>query len=307
MVEQEHALVERPKVYADLQARPHFMQSLDQRNHSLAKVLTDYHFATKVPCGLSDCHTPHLTGFLVRTTSGVETAIGHVCGRKIFGDEVWSAAQAKYTRDRRRLDLLSRASEIQAQAHSIDQAVESVMADQFGVRWVRDVREAISKILGEGLCSTLRSYQKRGSLEVSQARERSAAEIDRLAEASKRPREAFRLETVIVGRLQSAEWLTFEFSKTLRDELQTEVKDFARINPDSLPTPALAQRLKKFDGWEKRISDARAAARSAVEFLDPENLNLLVLWIPERMMSRRQALHDWINSSAHRSLLRRHA
>lgn len=301
--EQADAIVERPKTYADLQARPDFHPSLDQRAHALDRVLSDYHFPNNVPCGLSTCHRAHQTGFLVRTRSGLETAIGHICGRNIFGEEVWDLAAAKYVRERKRLDLLARAQEIQSSASSIDQAVEAVMADRFGVRWVRDVRQAFTTLLGDGLCDDLRIAHKRRSLDVTQARERSAADMDRLAEANKRHREAFRTETIVVGHLSSAEWLAFEFTRTLRDELQAELKDFLGVNPALLPTPSLRQRLKKFDGWEKRISDARAAARTAVEFLDEGNLGLLVWWIPDRLEARRQTLRLWIGSAAHTALL----
>ena len=297
------ALVERPKVYAELQARPDFRGSLDPHSHVLQRVLTDYHFPAKVPCGLSSCHTPHLTGFLVRTTGGLETAIGHVCGRKIFGEEVWDLAAAKYERQRKRLDLLNRAQFIQSSAATIRQAIEGAMGDRFGVRWVRDVRRAFQSILGEGLCDSLGADQKRGQLEVTQVRERSAAEMDRLADLWKRPREHFRNETYPVGRLQSAAWISFEFSKALRDELQTPLDEFSKLNPTDLPTPTLRQRLKPFDGWEKKVADASAAARTAVEFLDENNLRLLVLWIPDQMSGRRQALQQWIGSAAHLMLL----
>lgn len=299
LIAQSDVLVERPKVYADLEIRSDFRKSLDPSAHKLSLVLSDYHFAKSVPCGLSQCHTAHQTGFLVRTTTGLETAIGHVCGKKIFGEEVWDIASQKYRRERERLDLLARAREIQSSAPAVQQAVEALMGSQFGVRWVRDVRKTISSLLGEDLFGNLGTAHRRGQLAVTQVRKRSDAEMDHMAEASKRPRESFRSETVVIGHLQSTEWVAFEFTKHLRDELQTPMQDFALIAPDAMATSDLRKSVKVFDGWEKRLSDAEAAAASARGFLASDNLTLLALWIPDRNLVRRRALQEWIDSGAH--------
>lgn len=302
LISQSDVLVERPKVYADLEIRPDFRSSLDPAAHKLALVLSDYRFAKKVPCGLSQCHTAHQTGFLVRTTTGLETAIGHVCGRKIFGEEVWDIASQKYRRDVERRNLLTRAHDIQSSAPAVRQAIEALMGSQFGVRWVRDVRKAISDLVGETLFGNLSTAHRRGQLEVTQIRKRSDAEMDRMAEASGRHRESFRSETVVVGHLRSTEWVVFEFGKHLREELQTPMQDFARINPETLETPELRKGVKVFDGWEKRLTDAEAAAASTRGFLDSDNLKLLALWIPDRNIAQRRALQEWIGSDAHARL-----
>lgn len=72
---------------SDLAQRPRYRPSLDPKQSKLVEVLAPYHFDEPYPCGLSSCHTPHKTGYLVVTGDNRETNIGGVCGKHIFGDE----------------------------------------------------------------------------------------------------------------------------------------------------------------------------------------------------------------------------
>lgn len=66
-------------------SRPGFDGDLNPKNHKLDTIIGNYYFGDKVPCGLSSCHTPHSKGYLVSTSSGLETNIGKDCGKKYFG------------------------------------------------------------------------------------------------------------------------------------------------------------------------------------------------------------------------------
>src|SRR6266850_2429143 len=78
------SLIDRPKTYEELAARPRFEAVLNQTQHQLKQVLSHYDFEKLCRCGLSDCRTAHRDGFLVETTDGLETNVGHVCGKKAF-------------------------------------------------------------------------------------------------------------------------------------------------------------------------------------------------------------------------------
>lgn len=91
--------IPRPKSYDELRARPRFVEVLDKRAHALKAVLTDYRFPKMVRCGLSECRTPHFDGYLVETQDGHETNLGHVCGKRTFG-ESFELARAAFDRAR---------------------------------------------------------------------------------------------------------------------------------------------------------------------------------------------------------------
>src|SRR5688572_33182359 len=66
---------------------PGFDSALDPLQHELKEIIGHYQFGDNIKCGLSNCHTPHMTGYVVATKSGPVTNIGQVCGKKYFGVE----------------------------------------------------------------------------------------------------------------------------------------------------------------------------------------------------------------------------
>jgi hypothetical protein len=48
-------LVQRPQSYEEIEQRPDFSAPLDHKVHALRQVLSDYHFAKEIPCGLKSC------------------------------------------------------------------------------------------------------------------------------------------------------------------------------------------------------------------------------------------------------------
>jgi len=77
----------RVDAWSDVATRPGFIASLDPKKHNLKAIIGSYIFPDPIPCGLSNCHTPHLKGYLVSTEEGMETNIGRVCGKTHFNVE----------------------------------------------------------------------------------------------------------------------------------------------------------------------------------------------------------------------------
>jgi hypothetical protein len=246
--------------------------------------------------GLSDCRTAHRDGFLVETTDGLETNVGHVCGKKAFPDFDLKRAEYKALRERR--DLLDRASAIKSNVTGIRNRIAELDTAQFGSVWVESVRAAVGKVLGSDLFDSLRVAQMRGDLAVRIERERSAAEIKQIIDFNPRQRrEQVRTETITVGYLEPMPWLTFAFKGKLRDGLLGELERFACANHASMATPTLKRAVKALDGYERVVDEACEAAGGAVKFFAPENLAFLVQWVPDRMRSRRQAVAEWAQSA----------
>ncbi len=301
--EQRKRLIDRPQSYQDMQARPAFQAVLDQREHKLSRVLTDYHFAQKCQCGLRSCRTPHKGGFLVETADGLETNIGNVCGRNTFG-ESFLVARATYMRAREREELEQRVRSILAQGGDMARRIHDLETAQYGVPWVRAVRRAFHGLLGADLFEALRVAQKRKDLTVTHARERSAAEIEQIMARNRVPREQVRYVTTTLGVLQEMPWIDFDFTGRLRSGLLEPLTQLGLIDLERAPSPLLKQKVRHFEGWEDTLRAAGEAANSALLMLGRENLALLGLWIPEHMVARRRAVSAWIDSGEHQALLR---
>jgi hypothetical protein len=288
-------LIERPRDYAALVERPNFREVLDREKHKLRRVLSGYSFQAMIPCGLADCRTPHRDGFLVETEDGLETNVGHVCGRKAFGTR-FDVERAAYERTRELQDLRDRAKNLKEQLTPVQHLVREIYKSRFGVEWVEMIKSALYKVLGEDLLSSLEATQRRGEYGVDQARRRTEAEIDRLVNETRRRREDFAFETVRIGSLEPMPWLVFDFKGKLITDLLKRLEDLQFIEVDRLEMPVLRQRVKALDGWELRVREAEDAVQTAHRFLASENIELLSFWIPESRARNRRAVTEWAAS-----------
>jgi hypothetical protein len=295
-------LIERPKSYEELRTRPAFREVLDQKEHELRRVLSDYHFAALTPCGLRDCRKQHRDGFLVETMDGLETNVGHVCGRNTFG-EAFDIASAAHARERKRQDLVKRARSALAEGERVKRRIADLNRGRFGIKWVDSVRRTFRELLGVDLLDSLGAAHVRGELIVTTSRERSNEEIDDIAGRTHQSRERLRYETTAMGTLEPMPWIAFDFHERLRGGLLIPLEHLALLDLDKTPSPKLSAAVKPFDGWETTVAEAEEAAASALRSLSVENLALVVQWIPDHMAARRRALSGWIGSKAHGSLM----
>lgn len=80
--------------WEDVVSRPGFTANVDPKAVKLKSIIGAYSFGTYLPCGLSTCHQPHGTGFLVVIEDGRETNIGRICGKKHFSVEFTQLSRA---------------------------------------------------------------------------------------------------------------------------------------------------------------------------------------------------------------------
>jgi hypothetical protein len=294
-------LIEKPKSYEEMLELPGFQEVLDDKQHQLRDVLSDYDFEKSCPCGLRSCRTAHNMGYLVETTDGLKTNVGNKCGKNAFGENfLIKANENKKLRERQ--DLLARVSEILQSAPVINQRIKTLTNASHGIRWIKQLKTRLADVIGADLVQDLLYAQRRGDLSVSEARERSAAEIEMIAAVTRKPKEQLRFETVSMGRLKNLEWLDYDFRARLAKGIMVPLDELKDIEAAALRTPRLRELIKPFELWERTLDEAERAANTAEAFLDTENLKLLTLWIPDRLSSKRRALLGWIDSKPYNAL-----
>jgi hypothetical protein len=295
LVSEAARLIDRPRDYATLAERPNFREVLDRKAHKLRRVLSGYSFQALVRCGLADCRTPHRDGFLVETDDGLETNVGHVCGRNAFGTK-FDLERAAYERIRELQDLRDRAKQLQAQVTPAVRMVQDLYGSRFGVEWIESIKASLYKVVGGGLLSSLEATERRREYGVNQARRRSEEEINRLVAETRRRRKELIFETTRLGSLEPMPWLVFDFKGKLITEVVKRFQDLQFLDVDGLELPALRQRVKALDGWELRVREAEEAIGTAHRFLTSENIELLSCWIPEAHKRYRTAVGEWASS-----------
>lgn len=125
----------RIESWDDIESRPGFTPLLDPKTIKLKDVLARYIFTFDIPCGLSNCRTPHKRGFLVVATDGRETNLGRVCGKREFGADFQSLSKIFVAAERaqRNREFLW---EVKNKLPTITAEVAAFKAGDYSAGWV---------------------------------------------------------------------------------------------------------------------------------------------------------------------------
>jgi hypothetical protein len=115
--------------------RPGFSGSLDPAAHKLEAIIGRYTFRDYVPCGLSNCHTPHGKGYIVVTKDGQETNIGKDCGRNYFGVD-FETLSAKFDRDLQEKEYREKVFSFIFLLDDVTASIEKLRGGEYGGNWV---------------------------------------------------------------------------------------------------------------------------------------------------------------------------
>lgn len=272
--------VARPASLEDLQLRPAFKAPVNPKEHKLVEVLSHYTFAKEAPCGLSTCKQGHLHGLLVRTESGIETNIGHVCGRRHFGED-FLTADARFRREEERRVTIARVLALQSDAERVIERVHRLVSQAYGVRWLFSVRDAVRAHVGGPAFEHLKLRSIRQDYTVTRVKELSEAEIRVAVERTGRKREQVRYVNEKLGQVAPMEWTHWDFQGELLRGVRDEFRLLGALNPLEMDTRELRKRLKRVEGWELRISEAETMLAQALRFLDVGNLRVVDLALEE--------------------------
>lgn len=119
----------------DITGRPGFNGSLNPEAHQLESIIGRYAFREYVPCGLSNCHTPHGKGYIVATKDGQETNIGKDCGRNYFGVD-FETLSAKFDRDMQEKEYRDKVFSFIFRIDEVAASIEQLRGGANGGNWV---------------------------------------------------------------------------------------------------------------------------------------------------------------------------
>ncbi len=116
-----------------IRTRSDFRDNIDPETVKLYEIIGRYRESESLQCGLSSCHAQHKRGYIVTTTEGYVTNIGHICGKRHFGVDFETMSKdidMRITSRERRMrlyDLLHRSD-------SILESVEELLSEPMGGR-----------------------------------------------------------------------------------------------------------------------------------------------------------------------------
>lgn len=265
----------RVETWADITERPGFSGDLNPTAHTLDSIIGRYAFKEYVPCGLSNCHTPHGKGYIVVTKDGQMTNIGKDCGKTYFGVD-FETLSNKFDRDmtekenREKLwNFFFRSEEVLAQ-------VTCLRKQERGADWVnkqtialQNIREVPAKVVRR-LASMVKSRDPR----LTRDREATDAEVAQLEQAQGRRVSRPHYVSEPLGEVIGLDALFHEnnLKVLLIDGVVERIKELSECDIDALTF----EHLRKWSRWLGELDEvserAERAVRSGRMLLTQDNL-----------------------------------
>jgi hypothetical protein len=265
----------RVESWTDITERPGFSGMLDPSKHSLDAIIGRYGFAEKVPCGLSNCQTPHNRGYIVATKDGQETNIGKDCGKTYFGVD-FETLSNKFDRDLTEKENREKLWTFFFCSEEVAAQVASMRSEERGADWVFKQTKNLLDIrqVPGAVTRTLTAMIKSRDSRITHEREATGAEIAQLEQASGRRLPRPHYISVSLGELAGlpAFYPENNLRSILIEDLSVHLKDLNDINIDVLTY----EQLRKWSQWigalDATFERASAAVDSGRKLLTQHNL-----------------------------------
>lgn len=276
--------------YADwsaIQSLPGYVQDLDPSRHKLESIVGRYAEKEEVRCGLSNCHTPHQRGYVVRTEDGHVTNIGKDCGRTYFGVD-FETMSRNLDRDIENAENRERLWSFSFQADEVDAQIQNIRREQRGADWVHaGVQYLTTRSRGcpDPIVDRVTSMVKVRSNTLTAQRQLTEREIEELEAAlagspgqhsdRRLPRPQYREEPIGTIDGFSALYPENNLRELLVLELEKGLQDFRMVDINSL----ISSELRRWVRWVNSVDSTCERARDIVDdgrrLLTSTNLRLL--------------------------------
>lgn len=257
---------------SDLQRRPAYLPCLDTKDAQLAEVLAPYYFNEQYPCGLASCRQPHQYGFLVITKDGIETNVGQVCGKNIFGDEFDIKANLQKKRAERKYQLARVQDVLDKKDHFLMRIAE-LYDRKVGTRWAESSLRQLKEIVDRKTALKLHNMATRGETAIEDVREATSEERER-HKAMNPGAKPLNYVSEKVGDLHGLDFLNSNPHKALT-ELKDKLHELNGINIKELSS----QKINKWVAWandiERSFDEIEEGLAQAVRFFSEDNRRLV--------------------------------
>jgi hypothetical protein len=261
--------------WSDITDRAGFNGNLNPAEHTLVSIIGRYAFKDYVPCGLSNCHTPHGKGYIVVTKDGRETNIGKDCGRTYFGVD-FETLSNKFDRDMTEKENREKLWNFYFRCEEVAEHVTTIRTEAYGANWVYKQLNALQNIreVPAPVVRRIAAMAKVRDQNVTYEREATEVEIEQLEQAQGRRLMRPHYVSIPIGKLEGLEALFPEnnLKVLLIDGVSERIKELNAANIDTLTF----EQLRKWARWlgelDEVLERAARAVRSGRALLTQENL-----------------------------------
>ena len=263
--------------WADVAKRKGFVNKLSNTEHKLSHIFGYYELKNEIHCALISCNQPHGKGYLVTTETGLETNIGHRCGKNIFGVDFENHANDfdKYrANEERKLSIRIAKGKLEAWEASL----QSLRSAKVPILWVITAIEDLqnSNYVGRAASAELRSLSRTQDSTVTidvKVKDKKYEAL--LFKFNKQFRDSGQaLEQEVVGKVRFLHvLLTENHLKILFATAMENIKKVRECDENSVASPILADISQKANGLQSQIDKVHVIYNDARSFLTRKNLS----------------------------------
>jgi len=179
----EDAELVHVETWQEILQRPGYSGDVNPAEITLKAIIGSYVFGSEVPCGLSSCHQGHRRGYLVATSTGVVTNLGHVCGKSYFGVDFESMRRA-FDREMRIQSYREQLAAFKLRIPELLESIEELRFRERGADWVNRGAKALLAPgeLPEQIRSALQTMVRAADDRIFLIREATAREREIVAQ-----------------------------------------------------------------------------------------------------------------------------
>ncbi|MBJ2130606.1 hypothetical protein JC525_16885 [Alteromonas sp. IB21] len=278
---------DRLKSWQEMYDRPRFEQEVNPEDVEITRIISNYDMGEKGRCGLSTCKTPHNKGYLVlcKRKQGsilpIETNIGHVCGKNIFGHSFEEHEKA-YKRDINTLRFRELITDHICKLTEYEEKLHHLKKEYGGVEAYASIRNFVDNhVLKASELTKLRRRAMTGQSEIVYVQKASEYEIEmeevRLGrKLDDRERDRLTTSTTLgyIAGVKAVNDYT-KIKRELVDEMPMLFKDLEPVEPELLTYPQLEVWSKRLNGLEARFNDVVAVIDECKRFSQPDNIDFV--------------------------------
>lgn len=294
----------RIKTPEDIQKLPGYISKIDPERNPLSHIITSYYISPfEIPCGL--CGQPHMDGKIVAIVSEapalkVVANIGHVCGKKRFGDKYIEESR-RHNETTEKPQLIQRLTEGQAKIEALLMPLQELR------NRAEDIKRRQSKFIQlfpETYQALVRRAQE-AKADIYASVERTQDEIDDLRAVNRfQSREELLIKQEYIGsvsghRLPSINW---SLERGVMGVL-LEANKFAELSIRSLQMKDLIKWANWLDDFDEKREGVESAVREGEQFFTIANFRLFV-HLPAPISARERLREITLKDlDAHRSTI----
>ncbi|NBN74782.1 hypothetical protein I6G31_13755 [Proteus penneri] len=259
--------------------REHYTEALDIKGKSLEKIIGYYELDEKISCGLKNCNTPHLRGYIVKTDAEIETNIGNACGNKYF-DVIFGEMSSEFLNKVEYEKLKQSARLAKPEIFTLWKKINELTVGPKNILWAIRLFKDISdpNIIGRSAYNRLQIMYGNNDNKVylttlTTAKEKELAEV-----AGRRIDETV---DIVVGQIKYIDFLSKDDSldSIFYSELKAPVSELESCDPERTSRTKLKKIMVKINAINTNITRLKDKLEIARLFFTNENLSQLLNWM----------------------------